>query len=72
MENIDLLEQKMRKLLEEYNLLKKNNLETLEQVKELMAYKTEMEKIREKREKAKTQVDDIIDTIDKIQLDLKL
>ena len=72
MENIDLLEQKMRKLLEEYNLLKKNNLETLEQVKELMAYKPEMEKIREKREKAKTQVDDIIDTIDKIQLDLKL
>lgn len=72
MEKIDLLEQKIRKALEEYNLLKRQNLDLIEKVKELSAFKADMEKLKDKRDKAKTQVDDIIDTIDKIQLDLKL
>lgn len=72
MEKIDVLEQKIRKALAEYNLLKKENLELVDKVKELSAFKADMEKLRDKRDKAKSQVDDIIDTIDKIQLDLKL
>ena len=72
MEKIDLLEQKIRKALEEYNLLKKENLDLNEKVKELLAYKADAEKLKNKRDQAKSQVDDIIDTIDKIQLDLKL
>jgi len=72
MEKIDLLEQKIRKALEEYNSLKKENLDLKEKVKELEVFKSDMEKLRDKRDKAKSQVDDIIDTIDKIQLDLKL
>ena len=72
MENIDLLEQKIRKALEEYNKLKKENADLREKVKELTSFKSDMEKLRDKRDKAKNQVDDIIETIDKIQLDLKL
>ncbi len=72
MENIDLLEQKIRKALEEYNKLKKENADLQEKVKELTSFKSDMEKLRDKRDKAKNQVDDIIETIDKIQLDLKL
>ncbi|OGF48552.1 MAG: hypothetical protein A2231_12125 [Candidatus Firestonebacteria bacterium RIFOXYA2_FULL_40_8] len=72
MEKIDILEQKIRKALEEYNSLKKENGDLKEKVKELEIFKSDMEKLRDKRDKAKSQVDDIIDTIDKIQLDLKL
>ncbi|OGF54109.1 MAG: hypothetical protein A2452_12455 [Candidatus Firestonebacteria bacterium RIFOXYC2_FULL_39_67] len=72
MEKIDILEQKIRKALEEYNILKKENLDLKDKIKELEVFKADIGKLRDKRDKAKSQVDDIIDTIDKIQLDLKL
>jgi len=49
MENIDLLEQKIRKALEEYNLLKKENSDLKEKLKELAVLKAEVEKLHEKR-----------------------
>jgi hypothetical protein len=72
MEKIDVLEQKIRKILEELNLLRKENLNLKETLKELENCRLEIEIIRSKRDKARVQVDDIIKTVENIQLDFKL
>ena len=72
MEKIDVLEQKIRKILEELNLLRKENLDLKATLKELENCRSEIEKIRSKRDKARVQVDEIIKTVEDIQLDFKL
>ena len=71
MEKIDILEQKVRKAVENIKSLRTENEALKAKVKELETLKNELEKFRAKRDKAKVQVEEILDTIDKIQLDLK-
>lgn len=72
MEKIEILEAKINKTIELIKILKKENEDLKVKLKDLENFKNDLENLKEKRSKAKTQVEDILETIDKIQLDLKL
>jgi archaellum component FlaC len=72
MDKITILEEKIKKAIEIINQLKKENEELKFKMKDFELFKNELEKLKEKREKAKSQVGEILEAIDKIQLDLKL
>jgi hypothetical protein len=71
MEKMDIVEEKVKKAVQLVIDLKKENEVLKLKLKELEALKVELEKFRQKRDRAKVQVEEILDTIDKIQLDLK-
>jgi uncharacterized protein YjcR len=70
MEKIEILEHKIKNAVEIINSLRKENQELIIRIKELEKTKTELESFKMKRNKAKAQVEEILDSIDKIQLDL--
>ncbi|MFH1825205.1 MAG: hypothetical protein ABH873_08310 [Candidatus Firestonebacteria bacterium] len=72
MDKITILEEKIKKAIELINQLKKENEELKYKMKDLELFKSELEKLKEKRDRAKSQVGEILEAIDRIQLDLKL
>ncbi len=71
MEKIEILSQKVIKAVETLKTLKAENQELKTKLKELEILKSEIVRFKQKRDKAKLQVEEILTTIDKIQLDLK-
>ncbi len=71
MDKYEILEQKIKKTMDTVAGLKKENEDLKNRVKELELLKSELDKFKQKRDKAKVQMEEILDTIDKIQLDLK-
>ncbi|MEI7904853.1 MAG: hypothetical protein WCI43_05515 [Candidatus Firestonebacteria bacterium] len=71
MDKYDILEQKITKAIDALNSLKQENEDLKNRAREFEILKSELNKFREKRDKAKVQMEEIMDTIDKIQLDLK-
>lgn len=72
MDRIIVLEEKVKKAIELISQFKKENEELKYKMKDFELFKNELEKLKEKRDKAKSQVGEILDAIDKIQLDLRL
>jgi succinate dehydrogenase/fumarate reductase flavoprotein subunit len=72
MDKISVLEEKIKKAIDLINNIKKENEDMKNKLKDLEAFKNDLEKLKDKRNKAKGQVEEILETIDKIQLDLKL
>ncbi len=71
MEKMEIIEEKVKKAIETIKSLRTENEDLKVKVVELEQLKTELIRFKQKRDKAKLQVEEILDTIDKIQLDLK-
>ena len=71
MEKMQMLDEKVRNAIETIKSLRAENADLKMKMQELERLKNEVVKFKQKRDKAKEQVEEILNTIDKIQLDLK-
>ncbi len=71
MEKMQILDEKVRNAIETIKSLRAENADLKMKMQELERLKNEVVKFKQKRDKAKEQVEEILNTIDKIQLDLK-